>query len=95
MCFDDFNYEMYNEYILIDPNFNQNDLNSELPHGFIPKTVNKVKGQTSGQLSNGDTESIALTTKNLDDLCAEKFIHDPVNVQTEGEKKEEAYQKHL
>ena len=43
MMFEDYNYDMYNKYILIDPNFNESDNIIPLPRGFIPQPVNKNK----------------------------------------------------
>jgi hypothetical protein len=43
MSFDDYNYDLYNQYILVDPNFNENDDNPPLPKGFKPKMVQKTK----------------------------------------------------
>lgn len=64
MCFDDFNYDLYNQYILVDPNFNENETTIQLPKGFVPKTVEKNKRGQIKQDSH-DTESLALTDKNL------------------------------
>jgi|DEB0MinimDraft_12_1074336.scaffolds.fasta_scaffold19958_4 hypothetical protein len=35
--FEDYNYELYNKYILVDPNYNpEDDRNPPLPGGFVP-----------------------------------------------------------
>ena len=36
MVFEDYNYEMYNKYILVDPEFNESDSNLPMPGGFVP-----------------------------------------------------------
>lgn len=92
MCFDDFNYDLYNQYILVDPNFQESEEIEPLPKGFVPKTVSKNK---RGQIKDdsNDTESIALTAKNLEELASGDYDHDNLNVKTEEEKKEEEYRK--
>ena len=58
----------------------------------MPKTVSKNK---RGQIKDdsNDTESIALTAKNLEELASGDYDHDNLNVKTEEEKKEEEYRK--
>lgn len=94
MCFDDFNYDLYNQYILVDPNYNEEDISQPLPKGFVPKTVEKNKRGQVKQDSH-DTESLALTDKNLLEICPEKYVHAGIDVMTEEEKKEEAMKKQI
>lgn len=77
---------------MIDPNFQGEE--TELPKGFVPKQVTKNK---RGQIKSdsNETESLALTAKNLEENCPEKYVHDNVDVKTEDEKKEEAYRKQV
>lgn len=92
MTFDDYNYDMYNQYILVDPNYNENDDHPPLPKNFKPKMVQKTKkGHIKTRQS--DTESMALTAKNLDDVCNDKYEHDVLDTQTEDEKAIAAYTK--
>ena len=37
MGFEDYNYDLYNKYILVDPNFDPDDeTNQPMPKGFVP-----------------------------------------------------------
>lgn len=39
MCFDDYNYDLYNKYVLVDPNFNPDEDSPMGEQGFVPKKV--------------------------------------------------------
>lgn len=89
--FEDYNYDMYNKYILIDPDFDESQPYSNMPKNFVPQSVQKsIKGKIKNQTED---QSISLTSKNLEESCQDPYEHDVLNVQTENEKKELETQK--
>ena len=57
MGFDDFNYDLYNKYILIDPERDENDPNSVDLGGFVPQAAQKNR---NGKIED-DAQSLPLT----------------------------------
>ena len=78
MTFDDYNYDLYNKYILIDPNLHESD-EEEIKEigGFDPKT--NVK-------QDDDGKSVALTDKILETNNQDHFRFDALDTRTEEEK---------
>lgn len=62
MGFDDFNYDLYNKYILIDPERDENDPSSIDLGGFIPQPATKNK---NGAVEEDD-RSLPLTEQQVD-----------------------------
>lgn len=83
MRFDDVNYDLYNQFILIDPNYDSDD--EELVQslkGFVPAKVQQKKSliQKDGQFDDG--VSVALTINNVYNQSIDEYDHDILNTLT-------------
>lgn len=87
MNFDDFNYDPFNKYILIDPKRDETDENKEDLGTFVPMPVKISQGKPSKKSDiNDDQQSLPMTEKELDQACTEGYTHDLLDVQTDQEK---------
>ena len=75
MTFEDYNYDLYNKYILIDPNIQEAE-EEEIKElgGFAPQT--NVK-------HDDDVKSIALTDKLIEHNNPDHFTFDALDTRTE------------
>ena len=81
MRFDDVNYDLYNQFILIDPYYDSDDEeNNQSLNGFVPA---KVSIENKSRLSDGeDGASIALTIKNITNQPIEEYDHNIMDTRT-------------
>ena len=92
MNFEDYNYDMYNKFILIDPNKNVEEHDH---HDHSGRSENKKVGFAppagslgkKGTLEREDDASADLTEKQLSLSVKEEFTHDLILVETEEERK--------
>ena len=65
--FDDYNYESFNKYILIDPNRDETEEDKIDLGKFVPMPVKilSAKGSKKGESVNDDQQSLHLTEKEL------------------------------
>ena len=87
MAFDDYSYELYNKYILIDPERDETDQNKVDLGNFVPQQVKKLH---NGRVVENDiTENVKLT-ENLVDQQSENTQHkfSELDVETEIEREE-------
>ena len=87
MRFDDVNYDLYNQFILIDPFYNSDDEEAvKSLKGFVPAKVS-VDGKSLEQglkKSDGEIESESkLTTKNIKNQQIENYDHKIVDTRTQ------------
>lgn len=64
MTFDDYNYDVFNKYILVDPERDEADENKVDLGGFVPQVI--LKGKNQNKLQNDTQSEAQLTEKNLD-----------------------------
>lgn len=83
--FEDFNYGLYNKYILIDPNREEGGDHTPLPGGFEPQVVEKNKRGVPMKQKDDDSQSQPLTENYLD-TYKDDYQHNVFDVQTEDEK---------
>ena len=95
MKFDDFNYEMYNKYILIDPERDENDPNAIDLGGFVSQPPTKNKHGCH----EDDDQSLPLTEQQIDHSVQEsqknlnnQYNHDALDVTTSKERETAAIQ---
>ena len=96
MTFDDYNYDLYNKYILIDPNRGEDDQEEVDLGDFVPQVVMKTKKGVPMKNMNDDSQSLPLTERQLEQSCHDSYKHEALDIQTEVEKlneEQEAKQK--
>lgn len=64
MTFDDYNYDVFNKYILIDPERDEQDENKVDLGGFVPQVI--IPGKNKKNLQIDSQSEAQLTEKNLE-----------------------------
>ena len=88
MVFDDYNYDQFNKYILVDPNRDETAPDVIDLGGFVPQTVSiksKKKGDEKTSVVDDD-QALPLTEKELEVSCHGSYKHDLLDIQTKDEK---------
>jgi hypothetical protein len=92
MNFDDYNYDQFNKFILVDPNRDETAEDAVDLGGFVPQTVSiksKKKGYEKTSVVD-ENENAPLTEKELEVSCHGSYKHDLLDTQTKDEKDSEA-----
>ena len=90
MQFDDYNYDQFNKYILVDPNRDETAPDAINLGGFVPQTVSLKSSKKGTQNVADEDQALPLTEKELEVSCHGSYKHDLLDTQTKEEKDTEA-----
>ena len=89
MSFDDYNYDQFNKYILVDPNRDETAPDAVDLGGFVPQAVSIKQSKKGSERVADEDQALPLTEKELEVSCHGSYKHDLLDIQTKEEKEAE------
>lgn len=80
MSFDDYNYDLFNKYILVDPNRDETAPDAVDLGGFVPQAVSIKQSKKGSERVAEEDQALPLTEKELEVSCHGSYKHDLLDI---------------
>jgi hypothetical protein len=80
MAFDDYNYDLFNKYILVDPNRDETAPDRVDLGGFVPQAVSIKQSKKGSERVADEDQALPLTEKELEVSCHGSYKHDLLDI---------------